>query len=295
MNTDSANGNESGAGSRDPARNGLVDYGRLISALGIVWFHTQAPGMRLAYAALPFFLVLLAMPSRARPAMRARRLLIPFLQWSAIYAGIHLIFALRRAEPPLGWWEWNMLLAGTAIHLWFLPFVFLVSLSAPLLRLPFMAPTAALATALMLGAFGTPQAIPWAQWSFGLIPVLIGFSRFTAGGRIAWATLALCWLILSAFRPSPDNSAILLGTGIALLTLSLKLAPTGISHRCASLSMWIYLAHPLAIIAGQTAGLAGTGLALFALPGAVLIAVGIAAGRKLSFGIRMPGAPGGGR
>lgn len=63
-----------------PPRNGLVDYGRLVAAMGIVWFHSQAPGARLAYAALPFFLVLLAMPSRAGLRVRAQRLLLPFLR-----------------------------------------------------------------------------------------------------------------------------------------------------------------------------------------------------------------------
>jgi len=41
----------------DTERNGLIDYGRFLAALGIVWFNAQAPGDRIAYLALPFFLL----------------------------------------------------------------------------------------------------------------------------------------------------------------------------------------------------------------------------------------------
>lgn len=61
-------------------RNGLIDYGRFVAALGIVWFHTQAPGTRLAYVSLPFFLVLLTMPSRASLGTRARKLILQFIR-----------------------------------------------------------------------------------------------------------------------------------------------------------------------------------------------------------------------
>jgi hypothetical protein len=54
-------------------RNGGIDASRLICAFGIAWFHSDAPGARVAYLALPFFPVLLAMPSGAGMAQRATR------------------------------------------------------------------------------------------------------------------------------------------------------------------------------------------------------------------------------
>lgn len=134
---------------------------------------------------------------------------------------------------------------------------------------------AALAVALALCVFGTPEAVPFAQWSFGLIPVLTGFAYFTTGWRVAAMTLLLCWVILVTGRPSEDNITILIGTGLALLTLSLHIAPTRLSDWCARLSMWVYLAHPLVIIAGQTAGLSGIALGVFSLLGTVTIAQGM--------------------
>jgi len=56
-------------------RNASLDYLRLLAAVGIVWFHSMATGNRVAYLALPFFLVLLGRPSGAAVADLARRLL----------------------------------------------------------------------------------------------------------------------------------------------------------------------------------------------------------------------------
>jgi surface polysaccharide O-acyltransferase-like enzyme len=238
------------------ARNGLVDCGRLAAALGIVWFHTQAPGTRVAYAALPFFLVLLAMPSRAGLHDRARRLLVPFLQWSVVYAC-------------------HMFLTGTSVHLWFLPFALLVSLASPVLRRPFVAPATALLAALALSFAGSPDQVPLAQWSFGIIPVLVGFSYFASGLPVASFALVMCCLVLAIFRPSSDNITILAGTALALCVLSFRIAPDRISGWCASLSMLVYLAHPLVIVAGRTIALSGHELAAFSILGSLVAAVAL--------------------
>jgi hypothetical protein len=86
-------------------RNGLVDYARLLAAVGIIWFHAQAPGSVFAYVALPFFLVLLALPSKASVSVKAQRLLVPFVSWSLIYALINIALAVKNNRPPLGWWS----------------------------------------------------------------------------------------------------------------------------------------------------------------------------------------------
>jgi surface polysaccharide O-acyltransferase-like enzyme len=116
-------------------RNGFVDYCRLVAAFGIVWFHTEAPGYRVAYTGLPFFLVLLALPSRMSLADRARRLLLPLLIWSVVYALFRAWNAAEQGQALFGWWKPWMPLVGTSIHLWFLPFAFLVALVAPPLPL----------------------------------------------------------------------------------------------------------------------------------------------------------------
>jgi hypothetical protein len=264
------------------ARNGLVDYGRFAAALGIVWFHTHVLGERVAYAALPFFLVLLTMPTGANVASRAERLLVPFGVWSGIFAIVHVVLAVKYHMPALGWWDWSMLLTGTWIHLWFLPFAFFAAVLAPWFQHPLASLGAALLTATLLVLYGTPDQMPFGQWSFGLIPVLVGFGFFSWGWRLAVTTLIGSWLILHFGRPSPDNLTILVGTGLALGILSFRLPATPVSDWCARLSIWIYLAHPFVILLGQSLRITWVELGLFSLVGSILLAQVIETGMQAS-------------
>jgi hypothetical protein len=254
------------------ARNGLIDYGRFAAALGIVWFHSQAPGNWIAIIALPFFLVLLSMPSDTSVALRARGLLVPFVTWSLIFAMLQTALSLKHGGPPFDWWAWSMLLTGTWIHLWILPFTFLAAVLAPWFQHPLASLGAALLAATLLAVNGTPDVVPLGQWSFGVIPVLVGIAFFSWGWRLAVITLLSSCLILFLGRPSPDNITILVGTGLALVCFSYRLPATAVSDRCARLSIWIYLAHPLVIIVGQSLRITWVELALFSLVGSVILA-----------------------
>lgn len=114
-------------------RNASFDYARLLAVFGIVLFHSGAPGAAWGYVGLPFFLLLLgvfAAPAAARLSTaayartRARRLLTPWLIWSAIYAALLAVQAARNGRPVLADFDASMLLTGPALHLWFLPFAF---------------------------------------------------------------------------------------------------------------------------------------------------------------------------
>ncbi|MBN8631071.1 MAG: hypothetical protein J0L76_09485 [Rhodobacterales bacterium] len=254
------------------ARNGLIDYGRFVAALGFVWFQAQAPGYRVAYIALPFFLVLLSMPSSASLGTRARRFLQPFVTWSVIFGLLQIALARKQGEPPFSWWEPYMLLTGTWIHLWILPFAFLAGLLAPWFRHPLASLGAAWLAALLMVINGTPAVVPFGQWSFGVIPVLVGIAFFSWGWRLAVITLLGSWLILYLGRPSSDNFVILAGTALALVCLSYRLPASAVSDWCARLSVWIYLVNPLVIIAGQSLRITWFELGLFSLVGSVIVA-----------------------
>jgi hypothetical protein len=257
----------------DSARNGLVDYGRFVAALGIVWFDTQVLGDRIAYAAVPLFLILLSIPSDETIPDRARRLLLPFVIWSAVYGVVHVVFALKYRAPPFGWWEWHMLLSGTWTHLWFLPFAFLAAILAPWFQHPLASLGAALLAATLFVINGTPDTVPFGQWCLGLIPLLVGLGYFAWGWRLAVTILFGSFLILHIGQPSPDNLTVLFGTGAALLILSHHIPATQVSDWGARLSVWIYLAHPLVIILGQSLRITWVELGLFSLAGSVALAV----------------------
>lgn len=183
------------------ARNATLDLARLVAAIGIVLFHSGAPGAALGYAALPFFmmlLLLLAFDSAAAqgfvPYARQRvlRLLGPWLVWSAIYGAFKLTEILVTHKDPASEFAWWMLATGPALHLWFLPFAFAASLIVwPVARLspvkdavpPGGAGFAALVlvfAALALAAIGWQQGparpIPLAQWLSVLPAVIFGLA-----------------------------------------------------------------------------------------------------------------------
>ncbi len=250
----------------------MIDYGRFAAALGIAWYYSQAPGRELSHMSWPLFLVLLSRPVPSGLAQRARRLLLPFLIWSIVFAMLRTALALKNNDPPFGWWDWYMIPTGTWTHLWFLPFAFLALLLSPWFQHPLASLGAAFLAAVLLSINGTPDTLPLAYWSFGIIPVLVGVAYFSWGWRLAVITLLGSWLILHFGRPSPDNAAILAGTALALCCLAYHLPATALSDWCGRISIWVFLAHPLVIITGQSLRITWVELGLFSLVGSVMLA-----------------------
>lgn len=255
-------------------RNGFIDYCRLVAAAGIVWFHSEAPGDHIAYAALPFFLIMLGLPTRSSQSDRARRLLLLFVVWSAIYALLWMSVALVRGLDLFIWWRPWMVVGGTSIHLWFIPFAFLVATAAPMLRgrkVTVLLPVAAAAT---LAFLGETRAFPFYQWSVGIIPALIGIVHVQSR-RHAILALIASYLVLELFRPSPDNAVILAGSAVAILAFSISIPATRLSAWCARLSLWVYLSHMAVMFFIEEAGIVGIPLALLTILGSLIAAVGI--------------------
>ena len=113
-----------------------IEILRILACFGIVWFHAHAPFAEVGYAGLPVFVaisVALTMQSKssAHPLAsirnRARRLLWPWILCSLIY-GIWRIFGnVRAGREIFATFDYWMLITGTVIHLWYLPFIFLIS------------------------------------------------------------------------------------------------------------------------------------------------------------------------
>lgn len=253
-------------------RNGLIDYGQFAAALGITWFGINAPGQRIAYVAFPFLLVLLMKPSTLTLAAQARRLLLPFLTWSIVFGMLHTALALKTNDPPFSWWSADMILSGTWSHLWILPFGFFAAVLSPWFQHPIASLGAAWLAALVFVVKGPPAAMPFGLWAFGIIPVLVGIAYYSWGWRLAVVTLLGSWMILHFGRPAPDNTTILVGCALALACLTFRLPATQLSEWCARMSIWVFLAHPLVIVAGQSLRITWVELGLFSLVGSVILA-----------------------
>lgn len=125
-----------------PSRLVALDAARVVATFGVLWVHVvEVQGHSADIAALGRFgtsfyvvaAVLLAYRTTlARPARtlrdgnwtRAKRLLVPYVLWCAIYGafyGYHAYVQGHSFEALSVWWG---PFAGTARHLWFLPFAF---------------------------------------------------------------------------------------------------------------------------------------------------------------------------
>lgn len=153
-----------------------IELLRIVSAFGIVWFHSGAPGQDIAYAGIVFFAAVsgyfAVLSRRSHPiSARARRLLYPYAAWWIVYA----LLDMRHGVVP----GWQTILVGSAIHLWYLPFIFFCLVTVdrikPVLR------TAALPAAFVLigtapywRQFSPPD--PFAQYLHALPAVLMGIA-----------------------------------------------------------------------------------------------------------------------
>lgn len=185
--------------SRPQTRILAIDAGRLVATFGIVWVHvSEAQGLparaaalgrfgtsfyiasAVLMSALPFFRVP-GRPARDVIRQRARRLLVPFLLWSAIYAAFYLGTMLPQGYPLAKVVSLWGPLAGTAPHLWFLPFAFLAStLCATLMPRLLAWPERTLAWTMVACALGSYF------FSYGLL-----LPTLDHGGLATWSLVRL--------------------------------------------------------------------------------------------------------
>lgn len=250
-------------------RDSAIEWLRVASAVGIVWFHTGVTGAYWGYAGLIIFLLMSIMfeagPNAARPLSVlkvARRLLLPWAFWWVIYALLNIV----RGDPIVDLTHGFLLgiLAGPSVHLWYLPFMFcvLIAFGAVKGRLS----TATLAVCAAIAAITLIVAIPqWkpasaalgapiAQWTHACVPILLGILA-GCGMRQGWTWMlaapvaaVLAW---ACFQPFPQVATIyLLGFALVagVLALPLELRQRAPDARLLFQAMLgVYLVHPLAL------------------------------------------------
>jgi fucose 4-O-acetylase-like acetyltransferase len=189
-----------------------IEILRIASAFGIVWFHAGRDVWGIGYGGLVVFLILSGFFSAAQPekrrslrqilSRRASRLLVPWAVWMVLY-GIRNHFIDRNLiETDRGWF--NGLLAGTHIHLWFLPYVFVIGVALDILvpraNLAWLGWISALASAAIIGSISLwwPWAVshgyPTQQYCHALAALFIGV--FLACASVASGSSCFsrsCW------------------------------------------------------------------------------------------------------
>ena len=224
----------------DAPHNAAVDWLRIIAVCAIIWFHARAPGGSVTFvgvhvltAAAAYFAAASRSARSDRDVIvrRAARLLVPWL----IFSAIHVALAIRS-----GHFQPWMLWTGGSIHLWFLPFIFVVS--------------CAIAIGRRHGWFraGWPAAIGWSV--AGLVAVGIEVATY------AW-TIARpmpTWQVVDALPTA------LLGVAVWCLPATLGVAGVAmwsIAVNAIAIALWIGLrGEP-----GDAFPDAAAGAAIFAL------------------------------
>ena len=260
------------AGGRQ-GRNQLVEALRIVAAFGIVVFHAGGPAAELGYAGLVVFLFLSPYfavgPNRGRPspvAALGRALLLPFAAWYAVYLAANWAFGrpLFVSDQLPG-----VLLAGPSIHLWFLPFLFVVLALLGLVKDRVSVVSlfwfSCLVAALMLAGstlwrpFALAAPVPIAQWLQALAAAFCGIAAGT-GLRIKWpqriSGFALIALGYGSLLVWPvEGMTVPYGAGLAACSVAIvagkRLSPRFSVQPLADCMLGVYLVHVLALaIAG---------------------------------------------
>lgn len=229
-------------------RNQNLELVRIFAAFGIVLFHSQAPGAAVGYGGLIAFVILSAMFARpASPEALAKGIMLPWLFWYLAYGAVNLILRGYFASPDLT--LAGKVLYGTGVHLWYLPFIFVVCLIVGRIRGLAAEWIAALMVLLLLlvapwwreFTFSGEPPIP--QYLHVMPAVLIGLafrSNYAALAALVALAAALVWQV-----PGMSISYAIGGLAVflALLIKEMKWNVQPI----ADCMFGVYLLHPLAL------------------------------------------------
>lgn len=225
---------------RHDKRRQEIELLRVLSAFGIVWYHTASVGRDVAYSGLIAFLIIsmyFAAQSGSPPksvARRARILLVPWLAWCLFYGLLNLALHKPFLSLEHGWVAG--LLVGTSIHLWYLPFIFLCIVLFDQIRdkvtqytLSYACLVLAALTLALCSVWRGPSLAfdyPYAQYAHAMDGVLLGvfFANCSALSRPACAlAIGLVLVLITVFAlPLPGVGVpYLLGVSGAALTLLL--------------------------------------------------------------------------
>ncbi|MFT7213680.1 MAG: surface polysaccharide O-acyltransferase-like enzyme [Granulosicoccus sp.] len=107
-----------------------IEVFRIISAFAVVWFHSgEIFAKDASYGGLVFFAIVsiyfnTKSSSHKTITDRTKRLLLPCLTWSLIYACFNLL--LKGRIYPEDYGALSAILSTPSIHLWYLPYIFIV-------------------------------------------------------------------------------------------------------------------------------------------------------------------------
>lgn len=166
-----------------------IELLRSVACFGIVWFHAQAPYREVGYGGLIVFVViyvffLIKQRTNRSLFVKAKRLLIPWVFWSFIYGILKIADAWLSKEPLAETFDVSTIFIGTSLHLWYLPFSFLVAVILPcqiwnkskLIQYSFIFAFAIIVSAILMNVEWLQKTVPLPQYIFSVPALAMGFS-----------------------------------------------------------------------------------------------------------------------
>jgi len=269
------------------ARIANIERLRILSAFGVAsfhihdWFPRSLGVVGFIVFLLTFCIFVVNKPEPYAMAhlikQKSGRLLKPWLFWSGIYGLLKLLKIVYMNVSFSEVFSPTMILTGTRIHLWFLPFAFFAALLLALIhrRIVNVSKSLTIITAILIGVvcvlvcsiiqsrIQPPK--PLTQWTLGLPAIPLGFAigRITLLRKaeerrnmylvIVFSTTVACalfaWLGNGTWMGYGSTFAIRYCVSLAIVCSALhwkgNFGP--ISSKLASLSYGIYLIHPLVV------------------------------------------------
>lgn len=246
-----------------------IELLRIISAFGIVWFHSGVlEGKEIAYSGLIFFVIVsvfFSLESKKTPSIKvsSKKLLLPCVTWSLVY-----YFAYSTIDSSHSLFTDNLflnILSTPSIHLWYLPFSFVVTLIVTTFKFSITRISSTFILSIILPLIFisspywrelvTPNPLP--QYLHAIPAIIIGclFHTLKKGNEKIHCMLISCSLIISIYILFMVNLTGLtityfLGVIICLpLLLKSSLFVNENINKLSKLTFGIYLVHilPLAL------------------------------------------------
>ena len=272
---------------------------RILSICAVVTFHThQWFPNSLCFVGLIILLLCSCAFVVSKPEIyeqvdlikqKAKRLLMPWVFWSVVYGGLGLMKMVIENVSFSEVFSPIMLLIGTRIHLWYLPFVFVAAVFLGFVhrRIVKVSERFVIIPAILIGTLAVlvcsmiqSYVMLWApivQWALGLPSIPLGFAlgriilvqdvrhkrNFCLLATLSTATMAIAFVLFVLM----DNVtyprfgiiyAVRYCVSVAIVCSALYWQGSldVISRKLASLSYGIYLIHPLVVVTFYRLGIA---------------------------------------
>jgi surface polysaccharide O-acyltransferase-like enzyme len=244
-----------------------IELARMVSAFGIVYYHSGVAGTPYFYSALIVFGLLSACMAGVGSSSlgwvqvkrRFQRLMIPWMVWFVIYGLANFLKHKPLVKTSHGWVAG--VLSGTSEHLWYLPFIFIFLLVLDFLKTKLTQKTMAIASA-SLGivflattpwwrAYSVSLGYPYAQYFHAAPSILMGTFMLYFDKTPPWAgRLALALMLVAAVSVIPYAGVglpYLMGICVGILLLYCKdLSAYSVNLEAWSkLTLGIYLVHKI--------------------------------------------------